>query len=188
MNNNVEIEFYRGSMKGSRGTLLERAGNDVDTSSLLLALLRAANVPSRYVEGTIELTVSEAQNLTGVSDANNIGTLFASAGIPGVLITSGPDVVAVRIEHTWTEAYVDYDPYAGARSGPGDVWVPISPWYKPLQHDEGSDLYVASGFDSSAFRAPTSLGFRAKASPGATGRSSRPIWRRTLRARAGRRA
>jgi RHS repeat-associated protein len=148
---NIKLEFYHGSMKGSRGTFMENAGNDIDTVSLLLALYRAAGVPCRYVTGTIELPIEKARNLTGVQDANNLGELIASAGIPGILIVSGTEVVAVRMEHTWAEALVDYDPYAGAKAGEGDLWVPLSPWYKALEWVEGEDLVGMSGFDANAF-------------------------------------
>ena len=47
--NNIDYEPYYGSMKGSNETLIDMAGNDCDTSSLLLALLRASGIPSRYV-------------------------------------------------------------------------------------------------------------------------------------------
>ena len=149
--NNIRVEFYHGSMKGSRGTLLELAGNDVDTSSLLLALLRAAGAPSRYVEGTVDLPIEKARNLTGITDNSSLGSLFASAGIPTVLISDETGVVTVRIEHTWVEAYVDYDPLGGAKAGPGDLWVPLSAWYKPQVNDEGLDIVSDSGFNSDTF-------------------------------------
>ena len=149
--NNIEVEFYYGSMKGSRGTLMEKSGNDVDTVSLLLALYRAAAVPCRYVNGTIELPIDKAKNLTGVDDPNNLGSLIASAGIPATLIISDTEVVALRMEHTWAEALVDYDPYAGAKAGEGDLWVPLSPWYKPHEYVDGVDLVQMSGFDTDSF-------------------------------------
>ena len=148
---NIKVEFYYGSMKGSRGAFIEKAGNDIDTVSLLMALYRAANIPCRYVTGTIELPIEKAKNLTGVDDPQKLGSLIASAGIPATLIVSGSEVVAVRMEHTWTEALVDYDPYAGAKAGEGDLWVPLSPWYKPYEYDNGVDLVTMSSFDSESY-------------------------------------
>ena len=92
--------------------------------------------------------IEKARNLTGVEDPNKLGTLLASAGIPATLIVSGPEVVAVRMEHTWAEALVDYDPYAGAKAGEGDLWVPLSPWYKPHEYVDGVDLVQMSGSDA----------------------------------------
>jgi RHS repeat-associated protein len=148
---NIKVEFYYGSMKGSRGAFIEQAGNDIDTVSLLLALYRAASIPCRYVTGTIELPIEKAKNLTGVDDPQKLGSLIASAGIPATLITSGSEVVAVRMEHTWAEALVDYDPYAGAKAGEGDLWVPLSPWHKPYEYDNGVDLVTMSGFDTESY-------------------------------------
>ncbi|MFV9690798.1 MAG: DUF6531 domain-containing protein, partial [Desulfobacteria bacterium] len=148
---NIEVEFYYGSLKGSRGAFIEQAGNDIDTVSLLLALYRAANIPCRYVTGTIELPIEKAKNFTGVDDPQKLGSLIASAGIPGILIVSGDEVVAVQMEHTWAEALVDYDPYAAAKAGEGDLWVPLSPWYKSYEYDNGVDLVTMSGFDTESY-------------------------------------
>ena len=46
-------------MKGATGTYLEGMGNDMDISSLIIALLRASGYPSRYVSGTIEVPIEE---------------------------------------------------------------------------------------------------------------------------------
>jgi RHS repeat-associated protein len=148
---NIEVEFYYGSLKGSRGAFVEQAGNDIDTVSLLLALYRAANIPCRYVTGAIELPIEKAKNLTGVDDPQKVGDFVASAGIPSVLIVSGSEIIAIQMEHTWAEALVDYDPYAAAKAGEGDLWVPVSPWYKPYEYDNGVDLVTMSGFDAESY-------------------------------------
>ncbi|RLG89753.1 hypothetical protein DRO34_06760, partial [Candidatus Bathyarchaeota archaeon] len=149
--NNIHVEFYYGSLKGSVGTFMEKAGNDTDTCSLLLALFRAANIPSRYVAGTIEIPIDKAKSITGVNDPQSVGDLIASAGIPGVLIVSGEEIIALRMEYTWIEAFVDYDPYAGAKAGEGTLWVPLAPGYKLYDYDEGLDLVQMSGFDTEVF-------------------------------------
>jgi hypothetical protein len=41
----IATEWYAGAMKGADGTLRQRAGNDVDQASLLIALLRAGGSP-----------------------------------------------------------------------------------------------------------------------------------------------
>ena len=151
--NNIRVEFYYGSLKGAVGTFMERAGNDTDTASLLLALYRAAGIPCRYVVGTIEISAEHAIGLTGISDPEQIGRFFNSAGIPATTIYSGTTVAAFRLDHTWAEAYVDYLPYAGATSGTGDVWVPLAPWYKTHTTTAGMALVAASGFDPETFLA-----------------------------------
>lgn len=64
--NNFEFTPYVGSQKGSQGTLLEFSGNDVDQASLLIALLRAAGIPARYVVGSMYIPIAEALNWLGV--------------------------------------------------------------------------------------------------------------------------
>ncbi|WP_243688176.1 transglutaminase domain-containing protein [Geotalea toluenoxydans] len=46
--NNFKFEAYYGSLKGTQQTFLEKSGNDYDQASLLIALLRAANIPAKY--------------------------------------------------------------------------------------------------------------------------------------------
>jgi len=149
---NIEVEFYYGSLKGSVGTYLEKAGNDTDTASLFLALLRAANIPCRYVTGTIEIPIDQVKNLTGVEDPTNVGDLIASAGIPGISIVGpGGQIVSTQMEHTWVEALVDYFPYTGAKAGGGDQWIPLSPALKDYEYQPGIDLVQLSGFNTQSF-------------------------------------
>jgi YD repeat-containing protein len=126
---------------------MEKAGNDADTASLLIALYRAANIPCRYVQGTIDIPMEKARSLTGVDYDNNVGRIFACAGIPVWITSSGK----IRFEHTWVEAFVDYIPYAGAKAGEGDTWVPLSPWYKFYDHEDNLDLVSLTGFDRETF-------------------------------------
>jgi transglutaminase-like putative cysteine protease len=49
----IGYESYKGSLRGARGTLWSKAGNALDQASLLIALLRASNIPARYVQGTL---------------------------------------------------------------------------------------------------------------------------------------
>ena len=45
---------YAGSLHGARGALYGLAGNSVDRSNLLVALLRAAGIPAGYRRGTLD--------------------------------------------------------------------------------------------------------------------------------------
>ncbi len=49
--NNIEFVPTYGSIQGAHMTLLTKQGNAFDTTSLLTALLRASNIPARYVYG-----------------------------------------------------------------------------------------------------------------------------------------
>jgi hypothetical protein len=94
--NNFDYEPYYGSVKGSQETLWEEAGNDVDLASLLIALYRASGIPARYVYGQIELPIEQAMNLVGVEDEQTAGNVFASGGVPGVLIIQGGRITKIR--------------------------------------------------------------------------------------------
>ncbi len=48
---NIGYSFYYDTKYGAVGTLNAGSGNCVDTSHLLIALLRASNIPARYVHG-----------------------------------------------------------------------------------------------------------------------------------------
>ena len=57
----IAYESYKGSLRGARGTLWSKAGNALDKASLMIALLRASNIPAHYVHGT--LADADAQTL-----------------------------------------------------------------------------------------------------------------------------
>jgi hypothetical protein len=54
-------ESYKGSLRGTRGTLWSEAGNSLDQASLLIAMLRGSGIPARYRHGT--LSTERAQEL-----------------------------------------------------------------------------------------------------------------------------
>lgn len=68
--NNYMPEFYYGSCKGSVGAFEEKAGNDYDLSSLLIAVLRDRGIPARYVCGEIEITAEQAIEWTAADNIN----------------------------------------------------------------------------------------------------------------------
>ncbi len=128
--NNFEFEPYYGSLKGAQQTLLEKAGNDFDQASLLIALLRASNIPARYVYGTVEIPMEDIKSWLGIDDTNMALTALASSGIPLTAITSGGTVVAARLEHVWCQAFVPYVQSRGSLEGLGDTWIDIDPSFK----------------------------------------------------------
>jgi transglutaminase-like putative cysteine protease len=149
--NNFNYEPYYGSIKGSQQTLWEKAGNDVDLSSLLISLYRASNIPARYVYGTIEIPIERAMNWVGVKDPYTCAQVFASGGIPSKAITSGGKIVAIQLEHCWVEAWVKYTPFEGVEVGAGDTWVPLDPSFKRYEEQEGVDFATELPFNAEAF-------------------------------------
>jgi hypothetical protein len=147
------IEFIPsyGSLQGADYTLQTRRGNAFDTSSLLIALLRASQIPARYVYGTIEVPMDRAMNwVGGVTSPDAALNLLAQGGIPSIGITRGGQFSTVRLEHVWVEAYVDYVPSRGARHIEGDSWVPLDASFKQYTYTPAMDLQQAVPFDAAA--------------------------------------
>ncbi|QYF93556.1 GIY-YIG nuclease family protein [Massilia sp. PAMC28688] len=124
-----------GAMQGAAATLKARRGNDVDTASLLVALLRAAKIPARYAYGTIEVPAARAQNWLGVDSASAALALLTQAGIPNR--SSGG---AIQMEHVWVEAFVDYSPSRGAVNRAARTWVSLDASFKQMKQQTGIDL------------------------------------------------
>ncbi|HEV8581380.1 MAG TPA: transglutaminase-like domain-containing protein [Thermoanaerobaculia bacterium] len=149
---NVELIPTYGSIRGSQMTLLTKRGNAFDISSLLIALLRASNVPARYVLGTAQVPVDKLANaLGGTENAEVTQQLLGQGGIPNVGLLQNGQITQIRVEHVWVEAWVDYIPGRGAKAGPGDTWVPLDASLK--KHDVIADSGLLGGipFDMSGF-------------------------------------
>jgi len=129
--NNIDFVPSFGSTQNSQRTLFARRGNAFDTSSLLIALLRAAGTPARYVYGTVDLPADKVRNWLGdLPDANAAADLLAKSGIPTIVVTVGGTIQFLRIEHVWVEAYVDFSPSRGAHNRAPDTWVPMDASFK----------------------------------------------------------
>lgn len=132
--NNVETEWYWGSMKGAEETLRQKSGNDADQATLLVALLRAANFPARYIKGTIDFfpDIERAKNLTGLDDPAKIYTFLQKAGIPVKPVITGGGIANFQIEHIWVEAFIPYSNYRGAVvDDQGKIWLGLDTSIKP---------------------------------------------------------
>lgn len=152
--NSVAFQPYLGSRKGGVETLHQLHGNDTDQASLLLALLRAAGIPSRYVRGTVEMTPERAKSWLGVDDAATAGSILTTAGMDGVNIISGAAVTAIRCTRVWVEAYVPYSNYRGVpNESTGNAWVPLDPAFKQTAVTPGQDVLAAMGYNNDVFLA-----------------------------------
>lgn len=133
VHDNIKYIPTYGSIQGSDYTLQLKAGNDFDTASLLIALLRASNVPARYVYGTINVPAAQVNNwVGGVNNTDAAQNLLGQGGVPNQALTKGGQVVSVQMEHVWVEAFVNYVPSRGwvNKGGDGDTWVPLDASYK----------------------------------------------------------
>ena len=145
--NNFVYEPYWGSLKGSKRTLLEKAGNDVDLASLTMALLRASGINCRYVCGTIEMPIADVARWIGVDDPAQIARTFQENGIPFETAVSGGRISKIRLNHTWVVAYVDYFPYHGTRNETPNTWIEIDPSFKQNTFTTKSDLQTTIGIN-----------------------------------------
>lgn len=150
--NNVSYVPSFGSIQGSDMTLQTKRGNAFDTASLLIALLRAAGVPARYVYGTIEVPVERAMNwVGGVTAPQAAISLMSQGGIPVVGIAQGGAVTRLRLETVWVEAFVDYVPSRGAVNRVPDTWVPLDASFKQYQFTQGMNIKTSVPFDAQSF-------------------------------------
>jgi transglutaminase-like putative cysteine protease len=137
--NEMRLDWYYGSLKGSTETLHSGRGNDADLATVLIALLRAQGTQARFVRGTIVLPIEKLADLMGLLSAGQSGSLpdgiadkalagLSSAGVPYEPVQAGGRIAAVRMLHVWVEAYLPYSDYRGAGQGEeGKQWIPIDP-------------------------------------------------------------
>jgi hypothetical protein len=152
--NNIEFAPTWGSIQGANYCLQTELCNSFDTASLLIAMLRAANVPSRYVHGTIELPIEKAMNWAGdFTDASAALQFMSAGGIPTGSVTEGGKITRAHFEHVWVEAWIDYLPSRGARhkNGQGDTWIPLDASFKQYTYTQGLDIASAVPFDAQTF-------------------------------------
>ncbi|HVJ61654.1 MAG TPA: RHS repeat-associated core domain-containing protein [Tahibacter sp.] len=136
-----------GSIQGAELTRVNAHGNAFDQASLLIALLRAAGTPARYVYGTIEIPAETAQSLTLAPTAPMAVNLLQLGGIPTGSVVAAGQIRAVRMEHVWVEAWVDFVPSRGAINRQPDSWVPIDVAIKQQRVVEALPLETVAPFD-----------------------------------------
>ncbi len=154
----IATELYHGSKKGALGTLRERAGNDADQASLLVALLRAAGVPARYEIGTVALGAAQAAEYAGAQNLTATAALLSLSGIANNPLALGAGQgFGLETEHVWVRAHVAVSAYRGvAEPGTSFGWVHLSPAIKRMQTRQAVDLRDAAPFDHDGYlAAPT---------------------------------
>ncbi len=147
--NNIEFMPTYGSMQGADATLQTKRGNAFDIASLLVALLRAAGIPARYVYGTVEIPAEKVMNWVGGATVPDVAqNLMGQGGIPNVGVVRAGRVAAIRLEHIWVEAYVNYVPSRGAINRRADTWVPLDASFKQYEYVAGIDVRANVPFSS----------------------------------------
>ena len=155
----VAFEPYWGSLKGSLGVLQTRSGNATDQSSLLVALLRASNVPARFVRGTVALFDQQPSDNANGRAQRWLGTknysgsaAYLNQGVPAGSYSYNGTVQGIKFDHVWVQACVPFAAYRGnlADSG-GYRWVPLDASIKDHDYQAGIavDVPLNSAFYSS---------------------------------------
>lgn len=132
----IQFEPNWGATKGALGALWSKAGTSIDQSSLLIALLRASNIPARYVRGTVHIKSELARNWIGVK--TNIAALkiLAKGRYPTATYSPGED--SFLFSHVWVSACVPYGNYRGSRRDESqNRWVPLDPSFKQYDYKPG---------------------------------------------------
>ncbi|MFZ6736070.1 transglutaminase-like domain-containing protein [Undibacterium sp. Ji42W] len=139
--NNISFIPSYGSIQGSELTLQNKRGNAFDTASLLIALYRSAGIPARYVYGTIDVPADRVMNwVGGVTKIEAAQSLLGQGGIPNTGLINGGQISAIRMEHVWVEAFVDYTPSRGAVNKNPNTWVPMDASFKQYEFTAGMDI------------------------------------------------
>ena len=180
-----QIEFMPtyGSIQGAHMTLQTKRGNAFDIASLLIALLRAANIPARYVYGTVQIPMEQVMNwVGGVTVPEAALQVLGQGGIPSVGLVQGDQITAVKLEHVWVEAWVDFFPSQGALHVQGDTWIPLDASFKQSQYTPGMDLQGQVLFDAQAFVTQVTASAQANEAEGWIAGLDRTLFQQTLNA------
>lgn len=141
VHNNIRFIPSYGSIQGAQHTLETKQGNAIDTASLLIALLRAANIPARYAYGTVEIPATKVMNWVGGAKTPEAAqAILGMGGVPTIGRVEGGKITTFKLEHVWVEAYVDYFPSRGVVEKAGDSWIPMDASFKQYEFTEGMNL------------------------------------------------
>ncbi len=141
VHNHIRYSPIFGSLKGPRGTLLDRVGNDFDQASLMIALLKESDYEASYVYGTVRLYEERLRDWLGIDpDPNVIGHLLGSAGIPAqIYVNPDGSLAYVIVSHVWVKVNIEGTDYV------------FDPSIKEHFLEDGIDLAAATGYDKASF-------------------------------------
>ncbi|KAB2839252.1 MAG: hypothetical protein F9K47_16315, partial [Burkholderiales bacterium] len=88
--------------------------------------------------------------------------ILSQGGVPNLALTQAGKIHALRLEHVWVEAFIDYHPARGAKHlggvSEGDTWVAMDPAFKQYRFNPGMDLEQLVPFDADSFLAAAKEG------------------------------
>jgi len=138
--NQIDYEPYQGAEQGALATLKAKRGNDIDHASLLIALLRASNIPARYVTGVIYLE-DLPQHYYWHKALNFFGMdwiLAYNNQLNVTTLTNFNGRNTLQAHHVWVEACVPYENYRGTKVvDSAGRWLPMDGSFKRYVPDQG---------------------------------------------------
>lgn len=132
--NSVVSQFYQGSRKGASATFEQLGGNDADTSSLMIAMMRYLKYPARYVKGTVQYSEKELLGVTGADNWTVAVDIINASGYDSQTYHTPSGNRFIRIEHIWTEVYAPLSE-CGLDSTE-KAWIALDGWLKSYKFEE----------------------------------------------------
>lgn len=127
-------EPYYGYLKGPAETLVDKAGNDYDLSTLLVSLLTASHIPAQFVNGIVMLEVEKFMNWIGAKTPEAALAVFQKNGIPSEAVYEEGKIRHIRFRFVWVEAFTPSEspfyPYAPCLHR-------LNPAYKQYAYTQG---------------------------------------------------
>lgn len=159
--NTIEWVPTWGAIQSAQDTLDKQRGNAIDIAGLQIALLRASNIPARYQFGTVEIPAAQAMNWVGNAQTPAAALQIVNqGGIAARGLTQGGHITAIRMEHAWVSAYVNWTPSRGAKDGNAsqhvnpngalNAWVALDASHKQYSYTPGLDLQTAVPLNAQA--------------------------------------
>ncbi|RYF02175.1 MAG: transglutaminase [Comamonadaceae bacterium] len=159
--NTIEWVPTWGAIQSAQDTLDKSRGNAIDIASLQIALLRAAGIPARYQFGTVEIPAAQAMNWVGnASNPQAALQIMAQGGMAVRGLAQGGAIQAIRLEHAWVQAYVNWAPGRGSRNATPtqhvhpnsghNAWVALDASAKQYSYAPAMDLQAAVPLDAQA--------------------------------------
>lgn len=137
--NNVEFSPYWGLKRGAHLTLIERRGNDHDQCALLMALLKASNVPASYRSANVFVARQRSDGYDAEHwldcDSDQLTNMLNYANFIGA---AGSNSAEIRVRRVWIVATVG-----------GESKV-LDPGFKPRERHAPVDVAASTTYSPSA--------------------------------------
>jgi RHS repeat-associated protein len=142
---NIKYTPTTGSIQGALGALKTQTANATDSASLMIATMRAAGIPARYVQGEIQISIARLKKWLGAQDSDNndiqqLLSLLNQSGITYSTINTGGGISDIRFGHRWCEIWVNMYPSMGSKDINPKTWVALDASYKLNDYIPGINL------------------------------------------------